>query len=66
MAAALPLVTAERNAAKTQIQVARPPWLRNNLTEGEGEMTMKALLILVTIFFSTNARAQSALKEASH
>jgi hypothetical protein len=30
-----PLVTAERNAAKVQIQVARPLWLRNNLTEGE-------------------------------
>ncbi|SHH48593.1 hypothetical protein SAMN05443248_4959 [Bradyrhizobium erythrophlei] len=29
-------------------------------------MTMKALLILVTIFFSTNARAQSAPKVASH
>jgi hypothetical protein len=28
--------------------------------EGEGEMTMRALLILITIFFSANAFAQTA------
>ena len=43
MATVLPLVTAERNAAKTQIQVARPPWLRNNLAEGEGEGPVKGM-----------------------
>jgi hypothetical protein len=37
-------------------------WPHRNLAgaEGEGEMTMRALLILITIFFSANAFAQTA------